>query len=154
MWYIKDETNKSVNFYIGNNRKTLKVDPEFLSKKFYKKNLANIVFVETYENLLIDQGYNKLDSPTELETDGIKPVPECMREMIEYARNSVKVTVERLHGYVSICDPLDDRDDDGIFLQDEEGMEFINRINSYWNTYDLTVEEAEFLAAYPYCDMF
>jgi len=154
MWYIKEVTETSIDFYIGNDEKTLEVNPEFLSKKFLKKNPAASVFAEAYENLLIAQGFKILNAPLISETYGIKEVPDCMRQMIEYAKNSVKVTVDKQHGWVTICDPLDDRDDDGIFLQNEDGYNFVDAVDKLWNEYDLTYEEAEYLAVYPYCDMF
>ena len=86
-----------------------------------------------------------------VDAEYVNAIPDYLQTMIDYARNSIIIEIDRIHGYVSITDSQNN--ENHIFLQDEEGYNFIDRVNEAWNSYDLTVEEAEFLIAYPYCDI-
>lgn len=77
---------------------------------------------------------------------------DIYRQQIDYCRNSgIEVTTDSPYSTVAIAIP----DTDGVFMQGDEADAFIAEVERLWEdeSLDLTMEEAELIAAYPYADI-
>ena len=77
-------------------------------------------------------------------------IKKIHRQQIDYVNNSgVTVEVVEIYGHVTIADG----EGNEIFLQGDEGSDFIGRARCVWNRRgNITRAEASAITAYPYVD--
>lgn len=73
-------------------------------------------------------------------------------DLVNYAKNSFNIDINRSQGWVTITDIADK--DNSIFLQGDEGYNFVDKLDELSDLYpDASFEDIEYLAAYDYCDL-
>jgi hypothetical protein len=77
---------------------------------------------------------------------------KIIKQQIALFDNSAIVAVDRLHGWVTItADKFSN--DSTIFLQDDEGYNFINKADELFNQGELSMDECYRFYAYDYLDL-
>jgi hypothetical protein len=71
-----------------------------------------------------------------------------IKQQITLFDNSAVVAVDRLHGWITIT-----AGDFSIFLQDDEGYDFINKADELFNQGELSMDECYRFYAYDYLDL-
>ena len=79
---------------------------------------------------------------------------DIINQQAEFTRNSgVEVETDPAMGTVNIFET--DNPDRCVFLQDEEGYQWIDEARELWErAEDISMETAELAQAYPYLDLF